>query len=78
MNPLRIICILLIGIFLFPLILFLLSTYGEDTNGTGWYQDLWSKKNIFSMTLAFLLFPIYFLATRTLLFLYEPWEKLGE
>lgn len=77
-NLLRVAYILFIGIFLAPIVFFVLNTYGDDTSGSGWYQDLWNKKDILSTVLAFALFPVYFLASKILQLFYESWEKMGE
>lgn len=76
-DLLKVVAIVLLAIVFFPLVWFMLKTYGEDTNGTGWYQDLWSR-GWPSVALAIVLWPVYFLIKIFLELTFEAYHKLGE
>lgn len=61
--------------FMTVLVLFMLHAYGEDTNGEGWYQELWDG-NIFEWALAIILWPVFMILKNLVKVLYPFWEEL--
>lgn len=61
---------------IYPIMLFAYFTYGHDTDGHGWYQELWESDSIFDRALAILLAPIYFPLKGFLNFAYPLWAGL--
>lgn len=61
--------------FMTVLVLFMQYTYGDDTNGKGWYQELWDG-NIFEWMLAVILWPVYMTLKNMVNILYPFWEEL--
>lgn len=51
--------------------------YGDDSDGTGWYQDLWDG-NLLEWTLAVFLAPIFFSINKFVNFFYPIWEEWSE
>jgi hypothetical protein len=75
---LRLAWIFLIGIFLVPMIFLVFVFYGHDSDGTGWYQNLWDRDTLWARIIAIALFPFFFTLTSVVDFIYSYWEKLGE
>ncbi len=57
------------------LMFFVYYLYGNDSNGSGWYQQLWDG-NWFQWTLAVILAPIFIPLRVIMNFLYPFWEEL--
>lgn len=60
-----------------PVLFFFYALYGDDSNGSGWYQDLWDG-NWLQWILAVLLAPVFFTVRWFINLTYSAWEELSE
>lgn len=52
------------------------SVYGADTDGKGWYQEVWKSGKHFQIALAVLVSPIVWFAVIWLRLMYPIWDGL--
>lgn len=76
MNKIKFLTFCLLGIFIFPVELFLEYTHGKDADK--WYPNLYKKRGFINMAIVVGLWPVYKVLGILMNIVYKPWAELVE